>query len=208
MSDKKVCSRCSGEKEFDEFPLDKRLKCGHRAICKECTSKAAKHRYDPKYQHDWYLGHKEQHRMTGWLWRQENKERSRSYVKKWRVNNLEQDKGYAKKYYQQNKEMISEKYKKWASENKNIVCAISSKRRARKRNAPGNGISAKERADIFALYDHCLACGTKENLSLDHIVPLIAGGAHDISNAQVLCMPCNDGKGSKTIDYRSLADWT
>lgn len=42
----------------------------------------------------------------------------------------------------------------------------------------------------------CAACGATENLTLDHIEPLAAGGTNDLENLQVLCQPCNSRKGT------------
>jgi 5-methylcytosine-specific restriction endonuclease McrA len=50
--------------------------------------------------------------------------------------------------------------------------------------------------------DLCLACGERSRLSPDHVVPLVQGGANDISNIQPLCLSCNLRKSTKTIDYR------
>lgn len=41
---------------------------------------------------------------------------------------------------------------------------------------------------------------TPETASLDHIMPLSRGGAHDISNLQVLDHQANTAKGSLTMD--------
>lgn len=44
----------------------------------------------------------------------------------------------------------------------------------------------------------CQHCGTDQNLSLDHIVPLNEGGhPFDLSNTQALCVPCNSRKKDK-----------
>lgn len=48
----------------------------------------------------------------------------------------------------------------------------------------------------------CLKCGAVEDLSVDHVVPVSKGGAHDIDNFQLLCKPCNSSKGDKIIDFR------
>jgi len=42
----------------------------------------------------------------------------------------------------------------------------------------------------------CAICGTKENLTIDHIIPLRKGGRNIISNIQLLCATCNQKKGS------------
>jgi len=49
----------------------------------------------------------------------------------------------------------------------------------------------------------CLACGTSENLTMDHIKPRSMGGLNDIDNLQTLCQHCNLSKGAKEVDYRN-----
>ena len=71
----------------------------------------------------------------------------------------------------------------------------------------GNGgtMTAQDWNDILDQAGHkCLKCGNTENLSLDHIIPVTKGGRNDKNNTQVLCMPCNSSKGTRTIDYRPL----
>jgi 5-methylcytosine-specific restriction endonuclease McrA len=48
----------------------------------------------------------------------------------------------------------------------------------------------------------CLCCGSTKDITKDHVIPLIEGGRHHISNLQPLCRSCNSRKGRKTIDYR------
>lgn len=43
----------------------------------------------------------------------------------------------------------------------------------------------------------CLHCGTSEDLTCDHIVAEIKGGATNQENLQTLCMKCNRKKGTK-----------
>ena len=51
--------------------------------------------------------------------------------------------------------------------------------------------------------DHfkCQNCGAKENLQIDHILPLCRGGRHNEDNMQVLCRTCNCKKG-RSIDFQ------
>ena len=48
----------------------------------------------------------------------------------------------------------------------------------------------------------CLKCGSKKDITKDHVIPLIDGGRHHVSNLQPLCRSCNSSKGRNTIDYR------
>lgn len=44
----------------------------------------------------------------------------------------------------------------------------------------------------------CVKCGSGENLTIDHIVPILKGGISIESNIQTLCFKCNQQKGCKT----------
>ena len=46
----------------------------------------------------------------------------------------------------------------------------------------------------------CQMCGTEERLSVDHIVPRVAGGTDSLDNLQVLCSSCNSSKGGRFFD--------
>lgn len=45
----------------------------------------------------------------------------------------------------------------------------------------------------------CQACGSWENVSLDHVIPLARGGAHCEGNLQPLCMDCNRSKNDRLM---------
>ncbi len=49
----------------------------------------------------------------------------------------------------------------------------------------------------------CLACGSKENLSIDHVIPWSLGGEDVAENFQTLCRSCNSKKGATVVDFRS-----
>ena len=46
---------------------------------------------------------------------------------------------------------------------------------------------------------HCWYCGSKEQLSADHIVPQARGGCHGGENLVYACRRCNSSKGSKDL---------
>lgn len=78
------------------------------------------------------------------------------------------------------------------------------KRRAQER---GNGgtFTWQEWSDLKAAFGHtCPACLRAEpdiKLTIDHIVPIVKGGAHSRENIQPLCRQCNRRKYTKTIRY-------
>lgn len=78
-------------------------------------------------------------------------------------------------------------------------------RRAKLRNSEGR-YTSKQWAALKKRYNYrCLACGKVEpeiQLTVDHIVPLILGGANNIGNIQPLCHRCNSRKGDTVVDYR------
>lgn len=48
----------------------------------------------------------------------------------------------------------------------------------------------------------CLRCGSKNDLSIDHVVPVSKGGVKAKFNLQTLCRDCNNWKGDRIIDFR------
>ena len=72
------------------------------------------------------------------------------------------------------------------------------KRRLRMKLARLRGDStARERTNMLRSAGGCAECGSRCNLSIDHITPLANGGSHALTNLRVLCVTCNSRKGAK-----------
>jgi len=52
----------------------------------------------------------------------------------------------------------------------------------------------------------CLRCGTPDNLTIDHVIPLSKQGRNHKYNLQTLCYDCNQDKGDNIVDYRWIED--
>ena len=65
-------------------------------------------------------------------------------------------------------------------------------RRARK------PLSARASLEVFAKNGYqCVACGGRDDLTVDHVVPVVRGGTNAPDNLQTLCRPCNSRKGAQ-----------
>lgn len=52
----------------------------------------------------------------------------------------------------------------------------------------------------------CTYCGSVEDPTIDHIVPLIRGGTNDMDNLTPACRSCNSSKGDKLLnEWRPVA---
>lgn len=68
-------------------------------------------------------------------------------------------------------------------------------RRARKRSAPGRGVTASQLLEVLSgSAGLCVYCVRRKILEADHIEPLIRGGEHDVENLTPACRQCNSSK--------------
>jgi 5-methylcytosine-specific restriction endonuclease McrA len=65
-------------------------------------------------------------------------------------------------------------------------------------NAPYKGVNLT-RQNIFKRDNfECQYCGTRKDLTLDHVIPSSKGGQHTWSNLVTACKRCNSLKGDRT----------
>lgn len=153
----------------------------------------------------WRKNNPEKERKRHSRWRHNNPEyteRKREYKRKWDARNRGKIRERLRIYRLHNKHKEDERKRKWHEKYPGKSSEYARNRRARLSNNGGT-ISDEEWQQLCDHYNNqCLACGSAEELTLDHIIPLVKGGKHDISNAQPLCNSCNAKKYTKIIDYR------
>jgi 5-methylcytosine-specific restriction endonuclease McrA len=52
--------------------------------------------------------------------------------------------------------------------------------------------------------DRCQYCGSKKQLTIDHIIPRSKGGKHSWDNVVIACATCNSRKGDRTLEQASM----
>lgn len=187
----KTCTSCLKEKPKNNFGKYSKLPDGLNIYCLECTRE--KSRQWRAANHEKYL---EQSR------KQYNKdiEKTRAYKREEAKRNREQRKQYAAKRRSENYEKVIniERASRERNREKNRP-AKNARQQIRNRIVQGKTYSISDK-DLRKLYNQpCSFCGTKENLSIDHIIPLSRGGSHTVGNMMTLCRPCNSSKGNKTV---------
>jgi hypothetical protein len=66
-------------------------------------------------------------------------------------------------------------------------------------SAGRKSLGRKVRAAVLSA-GKCAACGSAEDLVVDHKTPIVRGGSCELENLQALCAPCNRSKGRKTMN--------
>lgn len=102
-----------------------------------------------------------------------------------------------KEYYQQHKEYILAYRKEYVRQGRNIMIgrACNERRRAQMRGSIVQKIGSREMLSIKDLFNQeCGYCGSTNDLTLDHFIPLSKGGTHTISNLVCACRSCNNRK--------------
>lgn len=194
----KVCRTCGSSKPLAEFHKNKAVQDGHMNICKPCACEKTR-----------------RHRAS--LPAEVVRERDRKYYEK----NRERLRAASRRYYAENAELLREKSREryasdpeyrrrmneavraWIKDNPERMAVHYHAKRARRAAAPTVG-----EIDLSALWTGvCGICGGDMDAdltyphpmsrSVDHIMPLAIGGAHEQSNLQYAHLSCNVRKGAR-----------
>ena len=130
--------------------------------------------------------------------------RQRKTTQKWRDDRSEKqkqkDRSAIVDWQKRNSERKRYTNAEWKKKNKVKVCEHSAKRRTQ----------IKERrfvvseSDLNRIYQSpCTNCGSIEQITADHVVPISRGGVHSVGNLQPLCLSCNSRKHNRLqVEWR------
>jgi len=154
-----------------------------KGLCRKC------------YHREWCKGnlaHETQRRQ--WCKRNPN------YWYRYRRKNRAAIAAQKREYYQEHREEIATRNRQYGQKHPKKIQELKRRRRIRKRKARIGPVDGQK---LYTLYNNtCIYCGGKNDLTLDHIVPLIKGGVHCEDNLVVACRSCNSSKQDQ-----SLEDW-
>jgi len=162
------------------------------------------------YDKDYYKKNSEKRKAVAKAWIVENREKYESQKKLYREKNKSKIKKRQKLYSEKNPEKCYFYVKTWRENNpessKIIMINDNSKRRARTKQTD---ITTKYLLELKSKTSHCEICGKKlkDNIHLDHIIPLNVGGLHIKSNIRYVHAKCNlqrPKNGSDIIQFRLL----
>lgn len=168
----KPCKKCGEIKPLASFHNDKRNRDGKQGQCKECRNQRIAQ------------------------WQKQNPERLKVAMKKWRTRNPEKVRDYSAKYWAENTEVCKAKRKEWMTPERNSYYLRL--RRARVKGAKGSHTLTQLKARI-AFYGHrCYLCGGSYD-TIDHVIPVSAGGTNWPANLRPACRSCNSRKGKTRL---------
>jgi 5-methylcytosine-specific restriction endonuclease McrA len=193
----KKCPRCRKEKSLKNFHKDSTTKSGYRIYCKLCVNL-----YTRQYNIDNVEYRNEYNRNRYYTNRAEIRKQQKKYGKEYRANNRKKLNEASRNRYWKNHEYELERKKIYNENHPEVRKAQKAKRRALLIKLDKH-FTAQEWKEILNKYENkCLCCGSTENITVDHIIPLSCGGTNIKDNLQPLCLTCNIRKHTKTIDYR------
>lgn len=193
----KRCSRCKEVKPIEAFARQrtKNNPEGRQGECRQCRSERnAAYREGEQVKEsaklrarNFYAGNKEKVIARGKAIYRANKERARQYGRKW---------------YQSSGKVTKRRYR---AANRLKDRGYNALRRARLKAATFGPV------DLAAVIERdnstCYLCGrqlAQQEVTIDHVIPLVRGGSHTADNLRVACRPCNSRKNGRLL---SECEW-
>ena len=195
----KKCNHCEQYKPASEFCRDKSKQDGLMPTCKVC-----KQQRDKQYSEQ----NKEKIIQQQRQYRQEHKKEKQQYMQEYYKQHKKERHQYIQQYYKENNHYF-EQYRKqyYQTLQGQIVAFNGTAKRRQREECCGLGITKEQWLEMMQFFDFkCAYSGilvnTKKNRSIDHIVPLVKGGEHEVWN----CVPMDRSLNSSKQD-KDLEEW-
>jgi 5-methylcytosine-specific restriction endonuclease McrA len=137
------------------------------------------------------------------IYSEANKDKIKARGEVWRASNKRHTSEKNRRNYLARKEHYDQSRRKWRENNRLKWNSYSSIRRVRVKENGVFLILPKEYRKLSN--QNCFYCGSKDSLTIDHVIPIARGGRHSIGNIVIACKPCNSQKNKRTIqEWRQL----
>lgn len=182
------CRVCGQELPSWMFPVDRSRQDGLRTICKPCAQAAtARWRAANPDKAKWKPGSGKRWPRPAW--------KRRDYYRRHRDAVLARNRGSYERHRGKHASRVAE-YRAANPDKLRLWRKVwNARRRAVGRLTP---------ADVTAVFERwghaCIYCGTPDELTIDHVVPIVRGGTNDPRNLRPACMKCNRRKNAKDVD--------
>ena len=214
MNQSKLCHKCGKSQPFENFSKNRNTKDGLQSQCKSCNAayQAANRERISQRLKERRKTHGDEmraqsraswakHRDKRLEWHrnyyQANKMAFAEYHKKRYPSIAEKKRAVSKKWREQNPERYRQQMRDWLANNLEKHNELSRQRRARLREATIAQISNRDIRRLMSSV--CVYCGSCENITVDHVIPLARGGSHAIGNLTSACKTCNSRKRDSFI---------
>jgi 5-methylcytosine-specific restriction endonuclease McrA len=188
MEQYKTCPDCGQTKPFSSFHNNRKTKDKKATYCKICLNLRGK---------SYRLQNPERVKETNKTSKAKSADKARQTKKLWREKNREAINAQKRAKRAANPEHYRQLAKKQYAKSKESALNSAARRQARIKSCKTFVITAKEIALLRASV--CFYCGAKDQIELDHVVPISRMGDHGIGNLVPACLPCNRSKGDLFI---------
>jgi hypothetical protein len=133
-----------------------------------------------------------------------NPEKGREANRRWRESNLDKHRENARRWHHQNPDRARENARRWHQENPDKWREHNRRRKSILRSSRRRALVPLRLQQVqgrFALFgDFCAYCSASEGLSVDHVLPLSAGGLDEEANIAPACLRCNKSKNDSHVE--------
>lgn len=202
----KKCSKCGRWLVANRvnFTSNKKGKYGLKSKCKRCIAE-----YDKQHKPQYYEKNKEmiiQHQKEYYERNKEKRaQRDKIYYEKNRERILQEH----QVYFQNNKKERLDYQRHWKKTPAGRACKFNETvRRRQRKEEQGAGINKEQWLEMMQFFDFKCAYSdislNKKNRSIDHIIPIVNGGEHEVWN----CVPMDKSLNSSKRDTDMLEWYT
>ena len=146
------------------------------------------------HQRRWRAAHLEQVRAASRKRSASHLEENAAWVRNWRAVHPEEAKAKSRAWYAAHREEEAVRNRAWYAAHPVYAAIASHRRRTRIAGLPVAFTPQDWDDTLKAYHFKCVYCGSKKNLAMDHVIPVIAGGGFTKGNIVPACKPCNSRK--------------